>query len=141
MNSAANDNRIESTVTKTAGMTTYRNLKDRDYRRFGRAYEGRTAVGHHAAVEPGKRIVLWGINRNSVRNGFIPYRIEFKIGDVAEYDSFNLVYTGTIVAIGEKTVTIENHGRKYRLSIFLFSQKNYDFDLAAIRKRNSEWMD
>ena len=32
---------------------------------------------------------------------------EFEIGDEAEYDSWNLRYTGKIVSITEKTVTID----------------------------------
>ncbi len=70
------------------------------------------------------------------------YETTFKIGDTAEYDSYNLSYTGTITAISEKTVTIvEDHGtRAHRLSIYEFDRRNYDFDLEKITNRNNEMM-
>lgn len=141
--SSANENSnvgLASTVTRDGKSVTYRNIADRDHVRFGRKHKGAVSHGQHALVEPGKRVVLWGLDRNNTA-GLRPYRIEFKIGDTAEYDSWNLVYTGEIVAIGEKTITIKAHGRKHRLSIYLFNSKNHDFDLAAIQKRNSEWYD
>jgi hypothetical protein len=69
---------------------------------------------------------------------------EFKVGDQAEYDSYNLSYFGPIHSITAKTVTIgDKYGRssKRRLSIGSFASKNHDFDLAKARKRNAEHMD
>jgi hypothetical protein len=139
-NAAANDNRIEATVTKANGQITYRNLKNRDSKRFGRVYEGAIAKGQHAMVEPNKRIVLWGVDRNTVK-GIRPYRLEFNVGDSAVYGSYNLVYTGTITAIGEKTITItERTGTVHRLSIYEFNWRNNDFDADEIFRANSETM-
>jgi hypothetical protein len=119
----------------------YRNIKARDFKRAGRVIEGQVCRGQHAAVEAGKQITLWGVDRNNVK-GFRPYRIEFKIGDAAEYDSYNLSYTGTIVAIGAKTVSIKHdHSSKVtRLSIHEFSWRNNDFDAVKIAEKNSDLM-
>jgi hypothetical protein len=137
----ANDNVSASTVSTENGVTVYRNIKDRDHKRGGKVTEGRVCRGQHAAVEAGKQITLWGVDRNNVK-GFRPYRIEFKIGDAAEYDSFNLSYTGTIVAIGAKTVSIQHErgGKITRLSIHEFSWRNNDFDAVKIAEQNSDMM-
>lgn len=70
---------------------------------------------------------------------------EFQVGEMAEYDSYNLSYYGPIKSITEKTVVIaERYGGKpklHRLKIGQFVGKNYDFDLAQTQKRNSEYMD
>jgi hypothetical protein len=143
-NAAANNNSnpgLAPSVTRNGKMTTYRNIQDRSYTRAGRVTAGRIEHGQHAMVESGKRIVLWGVDRNRVSSDLVPYRVEFKIGDSAVYDSFNFEYVGTIVAIGDKTITIENHGRKHRLSVYMFSRHNDNFDLARIERRRAEWMD
>lgn len=68
----------------------------------------------------------------------------FTVGDYAEYGSFNLTYYGTIVAITDKTVTIEerwNNGgthKLHRLSLYKFANRNWDFDLAEVDARNAE---
>lgn len=49
-------------------------------------------------------------------------------------------YCGTIVAIGEKTVTIQEDGRNRRLSVYEFSFRNRDFDIDAINARNEDVM-
>jgi hypothetical protein len=120
------------TVTKSARSIEYRNV----------AKNKSVARSQHALVAPGERIVLWGIR--STRHGLTPYRVEFRVGDVAVYDSYNLDYLGEIIAIGPKTVTIDasatGHGRR-RLDIHQFNWRNNDFDLDRIRRRNSEWMD
>lgn len=131
---AANENGIDRSVTKINGLITLRNVEK----------------GHHVAVEPGKRVVLWGSSqryRAGQRGVFLtPYRVEFKIGDTAVYGGYNLTYTGKVVAIGEKTITVESYpgtvnARRYRLKLARFASWNQHFDLAAIEKRNSEWMD
>lgn len=138
---AANDNVTAATVTTENGVTIYRNIKARDYKRNGKMNQGQVCRGQHAAVEPGARITLWGVDRNNVA-GFRPYRIEFKIGDSAEYDSYNLKYVGTIVAIGAKTVSIQQEcsSKITRLSIHEFSWRNNDFDAAKIADSNSDMM-
>lgn len=65
---------------------------------------------------------------------------EFKVGDMAEYDSWNLTYYGEIVSITEKTVTIDPKcgGAKKRLKIADFCYKNYNFDLETVKAENYE---
>jgi|LakMenEpi03Aug12_release.lakeMendotaPanAssembly.Ray.scaffolds.fasta_scaffold2144657_1 hypothetical protein len=72
------------------------------------------------------------------REGYAP--ISFGIGDMAVYDSYNLVYTGTISSITEKTVTIIRAGYQSakRLKIDQFAFYNYDFDAERIGRENAE---
>jgi len=73
--------------------------------------------------------------------------IEFKVGDWAEYDSYNLTYVGKIVAISPKSVTIDVNA-KYswekpkmkRLNLYEFSWRNYDFNLESIAAKNADTM-
>lgn len=71
---------------------------------------------------------------------------EFKVGDMAEYGSYNLVYYGPVKSITAKTVVIGHMNAApgqpaHRLTIGAFVEKNHDFDLAKARKRNDEYMD
>lgn len=109
-------------------------------------------AGMHATVTPGKSIRLYGTKRNIwVRDpvtgrqvaGERAFDLTFAVGDRAEGDSYNLSYCGKITSIGAKTVTIEleHLNRAVRLPIRYFMWRNWDFDAAAIAKRNSEWTD
>lgn len=67
----------------------------------------------------------------------------FKIGDTAEYDSYNLVYLGTITKITDKTVQVTEYPgsrneKRHNLNLYEFCYKNYDFDLDRINKQNME---
>jgi hypothetical protein len=64
----------------------------------------------------------------------------YTIGGSAEYKSFNTSFFGTIVAIGAKTVAIEGMGRRHRLTIENFAQRNSE-PVARKHKRNAEWCD
>lgn len=95
-----------------------------------------------ADIEPKKSIRLYGIFYNQVK-GARAYDVTFQIGDFAEYDSYNLSYYGKIVAIGEKTVTIEERHKngniradRHRLNLENFASRNWDFDLERIEKEN-----
>lgn len=77
------------------------------------------------------------------KNGAISPCAVFELGDEAEYDSYNLHYTGYITSISDKTVTIEktygrNDVKKHRLHIYEFCWRNYNFDAVAIREKNKE---
>ena len=84
-------------------------------------------------------------NEANCKSGVRPFDITFKVGGSAVYGSYNLTYVGTIVSIGEKTITIEtgsaHQPRKQRLTIGDFIWKNYNFDLEKIKAINAEWMD
>jgi hypothetical protein len=100
---------------------------------------GRLPSGQHAEVAPGHFIRLYGVDSNRHR-GPQTYDHTFRLGDRAEYDSYNLHYLGTIVSIGEKTVTIVEDGARarHRLSLYEFSWRNRNLDLDAIAARNHD---
>lgn len=60
-----------------------------------------------------------------------------KVGDIAEYDSYNLHYTDRIKSITDKTVSFQN-GRRLKLEEFCW--RNWDFKLDKVMKNNAETM-
>jgi hypothetical protein len=116
----------------------------------GHVHPGKVLEGQHAEIVPGHSIVLYGEMKagsryvkneqgqyDRVNAEPIPYRLEFKIGDQAEYDSYNAHYLGEIVSITAKSVTmINSYGKKSRLDIAEFSRRNHDFDAEKIAARN-----
>lgn len=85
-------------------------------------------------IEPKKSITV-------TREGHEPTK--FVIGDIAEYDSWNLSYTGIIRQITEKTVTIEaysgtSNAKKHRLKLETFAWRNYRFNAERIARENFE---
>ena len=133
-----------------AGSTITRDVASPDYTRKGVRYPGRIDKGHHVAVIPKVSIVCFGIEDNRTRldpatgrrvHEPYPYRVAFKVGDVAAYGGMNLTYTGRIESIGAKTVTIVDGSTRTRLDLQAFSSLNRDFNLARIERRNAEWMD
>lgn len=93
-------------------------------------------------IYPGKNIQIAQPSREVGKPGTVR---TFRIGDMAEYHSYNLSFFGPIKSISAKTVVImEKHGRnprKHILKIPDFATQNADFDLAAATKRNHEWSD
>lgn len=87
-----------------------------------------------AEIIPGKSIRLLGTQYEKAVD------VTFKIGDMAEYDSYNLSYYGEITNITEKTVTIKERfsSRKRRLKLDVFFWRNYDFNLAKKAAENAE---
>ncbi len=85
-------------------------------------------------------IINKGDSITVIRKGHEPN--EFKIGDNAEYDSYNLSYYGKIVSITEKTVTIQDRhfDRKYRLKLDTFAWRNYNFNLDKVMADNADTM-
>jgi hypothetical protein len=62
----------------------------------------------------------------------------FEVGDECEYDSFNLHYTGPILAIGKKTVTVESTFKgKKRLKAEEFGWRNWNFNAGETARRNA----
>lgn len=106
-------------------------------RHKGQEYTMENAVGKadvQAHVVRGKSIRLVGRYNNK------DVDITFKVGDMAEYDSYNLHYLGEIKQITDKAVTIEPEysGRTRRLDLHTFMWRNHDFDLEQTRKSNTE---
>lgn len=67
----------------------------------------------------------------------------FNIGDTAEYDSYNLIYTGRITKITDKLVQITayqgtQNERKHNLNINEFCWRNEKFNAEQVAKHNQE---
>jgi hypothetical protein len=65
----------------------------------------------------------------------------FSLGDAAEYDSYNLIYTGPITMITEKVVQItaypnSNQPRKHNLDLNTFCWRNEKFDAEKVAAYN-----
>lgn len=132
MNSAANTNAGETqTVTTVGKLTRIMNLTDRF---------GNVEIGHAATILPGDSIVIWGFDAGRVRGGQ-SYDRTFCVGETALYGGMNLDYTGTIVSITAKSVTIQDGKTVKRLTIADFARKNRFFSAEASAKRNAEWLD
>ena len=117
-------------------MIVINEIKDRDSITFGRKYEGQVLRGHMAEIEPKQYIRIYGQEWNH-KDAPLHFDKTFRIGDEAEYHSYNLIYTGTITAIGPKTIEITAYGTKrHRLTIYNFSWRNWDFDSVKIAKEN-----
>ena len=133
--------------TSKNGVTEYNGLKYKDHTFRGQL---RTAqpemVDNHFllnALISKDKIVLYGYKKNYQHNTKESYTTVFKVGDQAEYDSWNLQYLGTITKITDKAVTIvaykgSNNETVHRLDIHKFARKNYDFNLEEITKNNHE---
>ena len=130
-------------------------LKGKTSTKFGNKYEpkaemveqsdGKEYFAFNAQVSKDKKLIrLFGFNRYGPTDD--GYSKEFKVGDTAEYDSFNLSYTGEIAKITEKTVTIMAYPgnptmeRTHRLDIHQFAWRNYDFNKEETARKNSEMM-
>jgi len=90
----------------------------------------------HVYVHPKNRIEV------HTRNGagdMIDVKV-FHPGDEAEYDSFNLKYTGQIVSITAKNVIIKPRfgSSTKRLDFRHFAWRNHDFDSARVAQENFE---
>lgn len=90
----------------------------------------------------------YGVNVK-VYVGFYKYedqitRLTYKVGDVAEYDSYNLHYLGTIKSITNKSVVIskDHHwgGKTARLSLYEFAWRN-ETGVEKKNESNLNWMD
>jgi len=108
---------------------------------------GTVLKGHHVEVLPGKWIRLFGeCDKYAYLDGELitvrlPYSRTFNIGDLAEYDSYNLSYYGKIVSIGAKTVTIVDGPYRRRLTFEEFTDRNHDFDLLKVERENAREME
>lgn len=98
--------------------------------RFGTIYPA-IATDYAVEIVKNKSIVIY--KSNVLVNSF-------NLGDTAEYDSYNLHYTGNIIAISDKRIVIESYGRRYSLDINTFCWRNYNFNAEKIAKFNAEEM-
>lgn len=140
------DDVIEEGVS--SGKTRFVKVTRRAGRLYGKPYPEEVVPNHYAAVTPGRQIVLFGLRKvyeqGAVGGVLRGYVRRFAVGDTAEYDSYNLVYLGTITSITEKRVTIDKgrgYSRKAVLDIATFDSKNHDLDVEEAVRKNREWTD
>jgi len=107
---------------------------------YGRVYPAQE-TNYQVDIVKGKSIVVQ-CDRTQKTNSF-------NVGDMAEYDSYNLSYYGPIIAITDKRVTIicrhdvkrYNAGEKVKkhcLDLYTFCFRNYNFELNRVSKENFE---
>ena len=94
--------------------------------RFGTIYPAK-ATDYAVEIVKNKSIVIY---KNDVLVN------SFNLGDTAEYNSYNLSYTGNIVAISDKRIVIESYGRRYSLDLNTFCWRNYNFDAVKTAEQN-----
>jgi len=122
----------ESLVIRKGKSIRYTNLQP---------YRGaRPEMGLHALVILGDSVLVYGVNHNHVNGAQLIDR-SFSIGDAATYGGMNIDYVGTIVSIGEKTITVRDGATIRRLTVGEFAHYNKDFSLAKVEARNAAWMD
>jgi len=89
---------------------------------------------YRVTLVPGQHVVVEHFQDDQ----FVSMR-KFEVGDECEYDSFNLSYTGPILAIGKKTVTVESSFKgKKRLKAEEFGWRNWNFNSVETARRNAE---
>lgn len=88
-------------------------------------------------VYPGDRIE---VHTHALPGGDLKDVKVFRLGDEAEYDSYNLRYTGLVKSITAKNVIVEpRYGRSTkRLDFRNFAWRNHDFDSAQVARQNYE---
>ena len=95
----------------------------------------------HAEILPRCWIRIFGQFINFTPKKF---DLRFEIGSLAVFNSYNLIYTGPIFGISEKSVQIADHdimGKTTMLDLYTFVMKNWDFDLERIQRHNNSWSD
>ena len=109
----------------------------------GTKHRSPTATEYEVDVVRNERVTIC-CTKKIIENGQLVEREitnTFEMGDEAEYDSFNLRYTGEILSITPKTVSIRNaFGKVTRLALHQFCWRNWDFDAAQCAAENAETM-
>lgn len=125
-------------------MLTITNLTPAPLRRKGILYPPKpdTTRQYNVEIEINTSVRLYGFisQYDSGKKCMVHahFDLTFKIDDRAEYDAYNFSYTGEIIAIGERTITIRDDKTTRRLSLYEFAWRNCDFDAARIAQRNAE---
>ena len=114
-------------------------IRSKSRKVHGIVHPGAAEKGANAEIEPGVFIRLFGTRYPGTPNAHA-YARTFKLGDLAEHDSYNLSYYGRIVAITEKSISIEdgrgNRPSLRRLDVHAFNWRNWNFDRTQAANRN-----
>ena len=135
-----NDNNKGAKQMKNKKKIVVNGIVSRSYTRQGVTYEGTESNDYNAEIIPGVSIRIFGTIKRYDENN-ISFDRTYKMGEQAEYDSYNLIYTGEIVAIAGKTVTVQHYPsrpRKSRMSLHDFIWRNYDLDMDKVNARNQD---
>ena len=102
------------------------------HKHFGKVYPPQPT--EYEIDQDGKKITIW-MHGKECRS--------FSIGDIAEYDSYNLSYMGVIKTITSKCVTITAYKgsrmeKDHRLDLNKFCWRNHNFDQAKAAAQNIE---
>lgn len=128
-------------------MAKFKTVFTKQFKRFGKVTPARSSE-YDAKIVPQQEIT---IRRNQpLEPGRLPeYRFNgertFRVGDMAEYDSYNLHYFGRITSITNKTVTILDYpdsdgvrSRKHRLDLHTFCWRNFSRSVGEKRDKNAD---
>lgn len=89
---------------------------------------------YRTTLVPGQYVTV-----ERVEDGQVVSMRRFKPGDEAEYDSFNLSYTGPIMSITAKSIVVKDSGGvNRRLKPEVFAWRNWDFDSVETARKNAE---
>ncbi|HIK67970.1 MAG TPA: hypothetical protein EYF95_08385 [Flavobacteriales bacterium] len=124
-------------------MSGFKPVLTKKYKRYGKVYHSQLTE-FEVKIVPQQEITIRQALSEEVRLkwDFIGER-KFRVGDWAEYDSWNLNYLGQIVAITNKTVTIvdypDSHNPcKKRLDLHTFCWRNFSKSVEEKRAANAE---
>ena len=103
------------------------------------------AIFHEIEWASNKNFRVWiypndriEVHTHALPSGHLQNVKVFRIGDIAEYDSYNLRYTGVINSITAKNVIIAPRfgSATKRLDFRNFSWRNHDFDEVQVAQEN-----
>lgn len=81
-------------------------------------------------------VLIHGQSGRSINAEAGKFSRRFTVGDEAEYDSYNLRYTGRIVSITRAGVNFTTSEGRKRLSWVNFIRRNWDFDAKRVAMEN-----
>jgi len=87
----------------------------------------------YTGTDKGKSSILL-VNKRTLNT------VRFDVGGACVVGSYNLIYTGTVVSITEKSVVCNEDGKLRRFSHEQFTMMNHDYDAVRIRNHNNTEM-
>jgi hypothetical protein len=125
-------------------MSGFKPVFTKKYKRYGKVHHPQLS-DFEVKIVPQQEIVIRQVPDENGRYKWTCDVSErtFRVGDWAEYDSWNLNYLGQIVAITNKTVTIvdypnSHNPRKRRLDLHTFCWRNFSKSIEQKRADNAD---